>query len=382
MADRRQIIDEAPIVKTLRSLGAILLGKTNMHELGFGTTGVNTTWGTPVNPWGKDRYPGGSSSGSGAAVGAGLCPFSIGSDAGGSIRNPSSWNGCVGLLPTMGRVPEEGAISISPSLSRFGPIAGCVEDAMILYSLMADGNAPELNPINIPKLIPGPSPLKGLRIGVFWEWFNDASEEVVVGCKKAIESMQDMGAQVKPIRIPELDLCRVAHAITVSTEISSAVGPSLYSKSIRKKIDKDVMLNLKASMSMRSTEYVQAQRVRRRMALHWKRIMRDIDVVATPTTPTTAQKYSQTSLSGESSLRRTSEMMRFVLPANFLGLPAMAVPVGKDCEGLPISLQLIGKHCTEATLLRAAYHLETDLDKNSLGCKDPKICINLFKSAQ
>ncbi|GMH42524.1 hypothetical protein BSKO_10443 [Bryopsis sp. KO-2023] len=385
LSESRRANRDSSSVASLKAVGAVLLGKANMHEIGLGVTGANVNYGTPVNAWGQNRYPGGSSSGSGASVGAGLCPFSIGADGGGSIRVPSSFNGCVGLKTTAERVPHDNSVQGEFSVGVYGPIAGCVEDAMVLYSMMAakgstSGSTP---PLALPTLDPnpGPKPLAGLKMGIYTEWFEHSVVEVVDACKKAVTFLEALGVELVQIKIPDLELMRISHTVTITSEMLNCYRLAVEDKKTFRRMTADVQLSLAFTKDNLALEYVQAQRIRRRMSVHFKKILENVDFIVTPSTPITAPKFQAASVKspGETNVGLTSRIMRFVFPANSLGLPAISLPVGKDSEGMPIGFQIMGKHWQEATLLKAAYHLERMIHENGKNCDNPNLLINPLK---
>eukprot|EP00803_Ostreobium_quekettii_P000488 evm.model.scf_3152.2 EVM.evm.TU.scf_3152.2 scf_3152:9825-15920(+) len=327
------------IVTSLKSLGAVLLGKTNMNEIGLGVTGINTVHGTPVNPWAEGHCCGGSSSGSGAVVGSGLCPIAIASDGGGSLRVPSSFCGAVTLMASRGRLSHEGTCALDFTVAEYGPVAGCVDDAMITYSLLCD--VPSTPPIALPERPPaGPQngkPLRGLTMGIYWQWFNDANSSVVEVCTRAVRLLEELGVSLKAINIPDLELLRVAHTCTIASEMAQAFNRAYNGRKWRSRMNNDIRVSLGIARAFTAKDYVQAQRIRGRMMVHFKRVLSDVDFLVTPTVPITAPPVHPTALkTNESNVKLTSTIMRFMAAANFLGLPAMSLPVGHDEKHLPI----------------------------------------------
>ena len=279
--------EDATVVARLRSAGALFVGKTNMHEIGIGVTGLNAHHGTTRNPYNTDHYTGGSSSGSATAVASGLVPVAIGADGGGSIRTPSAFCGLVGLMSTFGRVSEYGAMPIDWSVAHIGPIAGSATDAALTYALIA-GSDPA-DPFTMHQ--PDPSlkgwnnlNLKGVKIGVYWEWFRHADSEVVAACENMLSLYESMGCEIREVTIPNLEANRGAHLVTITSEMAQAMD-SMYDTPQRfKEHGLDVRINLALARQLKSTDYLLAQRVRTRMMRHFHEAFHQVDMVITPTT--------------------------------------------------------------------------------------------------
>ncbi|GLI59671.1 hypothetical protein VaNZ11_001610, partial [Volvox africanus] len=374
VAAQRPVTSDAPYVATLRALGAVLLGKTAMHEIGLGITGLNVRaaasalnphglgtgpearkgdggsggGGGAGRPVGHCYYPGGSSSGSAAAVAAGLCPIAIGSDGGGSIRIPASFCGLVGLKPSAGRVGGRGVVEVDCTVATMGPLAGCVQDAALLHAVMslegplaaADAQGyrqmPQL-PSPWPEALTAPppaeggarQPLKGIRIGMYDEWFKHASPSVVEVCRAAVSELQSLGAELVPVVVPELEHLRVAHTVTIVSEMLHNFRERYDSPSLRCDFNPDVRLALSNARFWCPADYLQAQRIRARANVHFRQVLSKVHLIVTPTTPIPAPRiHPQALQGGESNLRQVSRVMRFVVAANMLGLPAISLPVG------------------------------------------------------
>ncbi|KAG2486612.1 hypothetical protein HYH03_014780 [Edaphochlamys debaryana] len=434
LAQERPVLTEAPYVAALGAMGAVLLGKTALHEIGLGITGLNPASGaTALNPHAPLvpeaagavpggaplHYTGGSSSGTGAILAAGLCPIAIGSDGGGSIRIPASFCGVVGLKPSAGRVGGSGVVEVDCTVATMGPMAGCVQDVALLYGIMAQfgpsvpavgpdwaqagpGPEPDLeegeDPLP-PPLLPSPwpeaaapgaavaQPLKGLRIGVYDKWFDHASPAVTAVCRRALAAAEAAGACLVAVSVPELEQLRVAHTVTIVSEMLHNFRERWSRPALRSAFNRDVRLALATARFWGAPDYLQAQRIRARANVHFRRVLSDVHVIATPTTPIPAPRIHPAALSGgESNLQQVSRVMRFVVAANMLGLPAISVPVGlvpaeEDASKvaaaaagaggpggplmLPAGLQLLGRPQAEATLLRAAAVLEAVLGSAS-----------------
>lgn len=369
--------EDATVVARFRALGAMLIGKTNMHEIGIGVTGLNRIHGTPRNPCAPAHYTGGSSSGSAAAVAAGLCPLAIAADGGGSIRIPSAFCGLVGLKPTYGRVSEHGAVPLCWSVAHIGPIAANVADAAIGYAVMA-GPDP-LDPMTLRQ--PRPTlegidcpDLAGMTLGVFWPWFRHARPEVVAACEMVVERFEGLGARIRSVGIPDLEAARVAHAITIASEMAQALDPWWEAHHLEHGLD--VRINLGLARSYTAEDYIRAQRVRTRITAQLNGLLREVDAVVTPTTAVTAPLITRAALDGgESDLATLSEIMRFVTVANLTGFPAVSFPAGYTAQGLTVGMQAIGRPYGEATLLRLAGAAERFVER-----KEPRLFYRLLSS--
>lgn len=347
---------DATVVARLRAQGALLIGKANMHELGIGVTGLNPHHGTPRNPYDPARHTGGSSSGSGAAVAAGLCPIAVAADGGGSIRQPAALCGVFGLKPTFGRVSEHGAAPLCWSVAHLGPIAATALDCALGYAVMAgkddrDPQSQRQPPPDLDALFD--DDLRGLSLGVYAPWFEDADPEVVSTCKRMLDALCERGAVVKEIEIPNLDLLRVAHLVTIAVEM--ATSQLAWFKQHRGDYGADVRMNLALARALPSSDYVHAQRHRSEIAARFAALLKEVDVICTPTTACTAPLVPKDALStGESNLPLLGKIMRYAPAANFTGLPAITMPAGYDEAGLPIGFQIMGRPWQESLLLRLA----------------------------
>ncbi|MEW5316317.1 MAG: hypothetical protein WDW38_007696 [Sanguina aurantia] len=372
IANGRPVLADAPYVSALKQMGAILLGKSSLHEIGLGVTGLNLVTGTALNPHNPAHFCGGSSSGSGALIAAGVCPLAIGSDGGGSIRIPASFCGIVGLKPTNGRVSCAGVVEIDCSVATMGPMAGCVADVALLHLVMSNHgtlSSTSHPAVTLPSPWPHPSlsagdtkALEGCRMGVYWQWFEDAAPDVVARCRSAVTVLQEQGADLSPVVIPELEHLRVAHNVTIASEMLHHFKDVYNNPSSRGWFNKDVRLALSIVRFWTPADYVTAQCIRARATTHFNRVFETCDVIITPSTPLTAPPAHPTALqSGESDLRLTSKIMRYAVHANMLGLPAISLPVGVDSKGLPVGLQITGRAWQEGTLIRMAAVLEAAL---------------------
>ncbi|KAL8541704.1 hypothetical protein ACS0TY_002823 [Phlomoides rotata] len=363
----RPIEEDAVCVARLRRCGVILVGKANMHELGLGTTGNNPIHGTARNPHAPERYTGGSSSGPAAIVASGLCSAALGTDGGGSVRIPSSLCGIVGLKSTYGRTDMKGSICDSGTVEIIGPITSSVEDAVLVYSAILGSSTAErisMKPSRpcLPDLTSHESSkiLGSLRLGKYTEWFNDVfSTEISDKCEDVLSRLLEThGCKTVEIVIPELHEMRIAHIVAIGSESASGLNPD-FEDGKKVMFTHDTRTNLALFQSFSASEYVAAQCLRRRLMYYHTEIFKNVDVIVTPTTGMTAPVIPPSALSsGETDMQVTGNLMRFVVPANLLGFPAISVPVGYDKQGLPIGFQLIGRPWCEATILRLGAAIE------------------------
>ncbi len=344
--------EDSTVVRKFREAGAVILGKVTTHEFAFGFDSHPTK-----NAWNLNHIPSGSSGGSGAAIAAGLCFAATGSDTGGSIRAPAAANGIAGIKPTYGRVSKAGVAVLSWSLDHAGPMAKTVRDLAILLGIMAgpDPLDPHTKDVVVPDYVGAlTGDIKGVRIGVPSNYFfDDVEPGVADAVRTAIGNLEGLGAKAIQVSIPDLDgmldsmlAIAMSEASTYHQEALRAT-PELFGDETR--------LLLEAGELMLATTYINAQRARVAFKNAFKQAMKDVDVLVTPTQPTTALKIGQTMSrigSREESVFGVSA--RFCAPFNISGLPAASVPCGFSYEVLPIGLQIIGKPFDEATVLRVA----------------------------
>eukprot|EP01113_Clastostelium_recurvatum_P044479 TRINITY_DN7517_c0_g1_i5.p1 TRINITY_DN7517_c0_g1~~TRINITY_DN7517_c0_g1_i5.p1 ORF type:complete len:616 (-),score=160.59 TRINITY_DN7517_c0_g1_i5:216-2027(-) len=362
---------DAEAVARLRAQGAILIGKTNMHEIGMSTLGFNPHHGTPRNPYNVNHYTGGSSAGSACAVAAGFCPLALGADGGGSIRVPASLCGVVGLKPTLARISERGAFPLCWSVAHLGPIGSCVQDVAIGYAAMAGRDAhfkagmlqpdvvlPDLDTIVKSR---GGQSLSGIRIGIYDEWFQHADSDVVQACMRSVRSLEALGATIEKIEIPYLEEARLAHVMSIISEMSANM--EMYRRHHINDMGLDVRVSLAAARTLTSIDYIQANRMRTVMMNELRSIFKNVDVIATPTNAITAPAIPEGSLeTGQSNVTSVGKLMRFVSLANLTGNPAISVPVGYQGD-LPIGLQFMGRWWEEALLLKVAALVERGVER-------------------
>ncbi len=377
----------ATAVLKLRAAGAVLLGKTNTDEFAMGSSTENSAYFTTHNPWNLGRVPGGSSGGSAAAVAADECLAALGTDTGGSVRQPAALCGVVGLKPTYGRVSRYGLIAYASSLDQIGSLAKDVTDAAILLRTIAGHDPRDSTSVNAPvpdyvapfQHKPGFSEkpgLSGLRIGVPKEYFIPGMQpEVEAAVRAAIGVMQDLGAEIREVSLPHTDLALPVYYLIAPAEASanlarfdgiryglSAPGGSLWEtyrqtreQGFGAEVKRRIMLGAYAlSAGYYDAYYLKAQQVRTLIKQDFDDALRDVDVIACPTSPTTAFRIGE-KVDDPLSMYLTDI---FTLSLNLAGICGLSLPCGFDAAGLPIGLQLIAGPFEEPRLLRAAYAYE------------------------
>ena len=360
-------VRDATVVAKLKAAGAIVLGKLNMHEFAYGPEGLNAHYGTPRNPWDATahRIPGGSSSGSGVAVAAGLVPGALGSDTGGSIRIPAALCGITGLKPTYGRVSRAGVLPLAWSMDHAGPMTRTAADCALLLRAMAgyDPRDASTSVLPVPDYTAAlTGDIKGLRIGLLRTFFLDsATPEVARAVDAALGALIELGARVDEVRLPT-----VGHVAAASYAIVASEALAYHAAWMRTRGDEyqpDVRERLKMGVFVSGPHYVRAQQVRGLLRAEVDEALATRDVLLAPTTPFAAPVLGQTEVRiGDGVTDVRSALIRFTRPFNFSGHPACAVPCGATAAGLPVGMQFVGRPFDEATVLRAAdaYQRATD----------------------
>jgi aspartyl-tRNA(Asn)/glutamyl-tRNA(Gln) amidotransferase subunit A len=372
---------EATVVRRLRAAGALVVGKTNLDEFAMGSSTENSGFGPTRNPRDRERVPGGSSGGSAAAVAAGIVPVALGSDTGGSVRQPAAFCGVVGLRPTYGRVSRYGLVAFASSLDQVGPITRSVRDAALVLGIIAGPDPFDATCADVPvsdfsaALAAGP---KGLVVGVPREFFPaDLDARVAALCRSAAERLERQGCELREISLPHTVYAVPAYYLVVTAEASSNLarfdgvryGPRApgapstaavyretrgagFGREAKRRI---VLGTFGLSAGYYEAYYGRGQRARRLIARdHELAFAAGVDVILTPTAPSEAFGIGE----------RVEDPIRmylsdvFTVPASLAGLPAISVPCG-DVAGLPVGVQLVGRRFDEPTLLRAAQALES-----------------------
>ena len=349
----------ATLARRLIAQGMIVLGKTHTVEFAMGGWGTNTRMGTPWNPWdpAKKRTPGGSSSGSGVAVAAGLAPWAIGTDTGGSVRLPSSWCGLTGLKVTVGRISIFGVLPLSPTLDTPGPMARSVEDAALLYWAMQGPDPQDPRTQRAPPHDPIPGlkrGVRGLRLGRMPDREREvARADVLAAYDESLAQLERLGAEIVDVALPY----PFASVLQLSGRIMSAEGFAINRALIEDgslPLDEDVRPRLLAGRTITAQAYLDALEEREAMKAEMAAALEGIDALLTPTTAIPAIPLDE--------VDQTASPAHFTRPANFFDLCALSLPNGFSAEGLPISLQIIARGYDEATALRVgwAYQDATD----------------------
>ncbi|HXM40174.1 MAG TPA: amidase [Bryobacteraceae bacterium] len=350
---------DATVVERLRAAGAILIGKTGMHELAYGITSSNPHFGAVRNPWDRDRIPGGSSGGSGAAVAVGMVSMAMGSDTGGSIRIPAAFCGVVGLKPTYGRVSRFGAMPLGFSLDHMGPLTRSVRDAGAVLNVIAGYDPRDETSSRRPvqNYVPDAEPfIRGLRIG-FPEnfYFERLDPDVDAAVRAALHAAELHGAEIVPLRVPDIAAINTVARVILLAEASALLEPHLER---RDQFGADVLALLDQGRLLPATDYINAQRLRRAMQREFAGLWSRVDCLFTPTTPITAPRIGETAVAvGSENEDVRLATTRLVRAINLLGLPAVSIPCGPDRRGLPIGLQIVGPPFAEAVILRVAQAL-------------------------
>lgn len=351
---------DAAAVEKLEAAGAVMLGKLNMHELAYGITSANPHFGAVRNPWNVAHSPGGSSGGSGAAVAAGLVYAAMGTDTGGSIRIPASFCGTVGLKPTYGRVSRYGVLPLGYSLDHVGPLTRSVRDAAILLNAIAGYDRRDETSSRRPVVDYVPDDgcsIRGLRIGFPENFFFERLDgDVESSVRGSVARAGSLGAVVKSVRVPDMAALNAVARVILLAEASAMMEPCLEP---RQSFGPDVLALLDQGRLLPATDYVNAQRLRRKIRREFEKVWTEVDCLFLPTTPGTAPEIGARTvrLGGcEEDVRLAAT--RLVRGINALGYPALSMPCGLSASALPIGLQIVGPAFEEALILRIGAALE------------------------
>lgn len=374
---------DATVVKKISQAGGIINGKTNMDEYAMGSSTENSAFFPTVNPWGENRVPGGSSGGSAAAVAAGMAPAALGSDTGGSIRQPASFCGVVGMKPTYGAVSRYGLVAFASSLDQIGPLARKVDDIAVMMNVITGKDDNDSTSVN--RKYPDytnylKNDVEDFKIGIPNQYFEmDFDDQVKDSVMEGIDKLKEAGATVEKVDITGAEYALAAYYIIATAEASSNLArydgvryglraqeannlKEMFTKTRQlgfgDEVKRRIMLGTYVlSAGYYDDFYLQAQKVRTLIKNDFDELFKEYDLIVSPTTPTTAFKIGEK--------RDPLEMYAadiFTVPVNIAGIPAISIPCGFDQKGLPIGLQLMGPHFAEGKIIQAAYTLEKILD--------------------
>lgn len=371
---------DATVVRNLKQAGSVICGKPNMDEFAMGSSTENSGFFITRNPWDLERIPGGSSGGSAAAVAAGECIAALGSDTGGSIRQPAACCGVVGLKPTYGRVSRFGLVAFASSLDQIGPITKDVTDAAILMNVIA-GHDPKDSTsadIAVPDFTASlKKDVKGMKIGIPREYFIDGMDpEVETAVRDAVKTLEGLGATVKEVTLPHTAYAVATYYILATSEASSNLARydgvkygvraegakdllEMYMKSRSQgfgpEVKRRIMLGTYAlSAGYYDAYYKKGQQARTLIKRDFDEAFKNVDVIATPTAPTAAFKIGEKS--ADPLQMYLSDI--FTISVNLAGIPGISIPCGFTKNNLPIGLQLLGRHFDEESIIRTSFAYE------------------------
>jgi aspartyl-tRNA(Asn)/glutamyl-tRNA(Gln) amidotransferase subunit A len=346
---------DAFVVEKIKQAGAIIVGKTNTHEIALGITGNNPHYGTARNPWDPTRIPGGSSSGSAIAVATGMALGALGTDTGGSIRIPASLCGIVGFKPTFGRVSVRGVFPLSWNLDHVGPLTKCVKDAALILQVISVYDP--IDPASI-KMLSGDylghlvDDVAGRKIALGIGTFIEAAEpEVLEAVHQAARVFESLGCKVQEVNVDWLLDAALANR-TMTQSDGAAVHrdrlkehPEMFGEDIRRRLEEGAKTT--------STEYILARRTQAEVRKRFEHFFESYDFLVTPTTPIAAP-----TIEGHDAVEQAGRLTRFTAPFNLSGLPALSLPCGFTKEGLPIGLQIVSRAWADAKVLNIGYAFE------------------------
>ena len=371
---------DATVTARIKKSGAVILGKNNMDEFAMGSSNETSFFGPVKNPWDKGRVPGGSSGGSASSTAAGLCTASIGTDTGGSIRQPAALCGVTGLKPTYGRVSRYGMIAFASSLDQAGPLTRSVEDAAIILNAISGRDEMDSTSVDVPvpdftKNLNGD--IKGMKIGIPKEYFIEGMDkDVEAAVEKAIQDIKSLGAEIVDISLPHTKYAISTYYIIAPCEASSNLARydgvrygyrtpdpedlhDLFFKSrsegFGEEVKRRIMLGTYAlSSGYYDAYYLKAQKVRTLIREDFKKAWEKVDVIVTPTTPETAFNINEKT--DDPITMYLSDVL--TIPCNIAGIPGLSTPCGFSSDKLPIGLQILGKSFDEDSILRVAHAYE------------------------
>ena len=369
----------ATVINKMKDAGLSPFGRCNMDEFAMGSTTESSFYGKTQNPHAPDRVPGGSSGGSAAAVGAGLAVAALGSDTGGSIRQPAAYCGIVGMKPTYGRVSRYGLGAYASSLDQIGPLTQNVEDAAILYDIISGSDDKDSTNAKMDdKVTPNLNPDRKLRIAVLPKYIQDASDDVKDAYEKATQALKDAGHEIVQKELMDAKYDISAYYITATAEATTNLarydgirygnrvdGKNLEDTFIQTRsngfgdeVKRRILLgNFVLSSGYYEAYYVKAQKTRHIIKDEYAKIFEDVDLILSPVSPTVAPKFGE--------LANPMDMYLsdiYTISVNLAGLPAISLPIEKNKDGMPIGLQLIAKAYDEQTLFDGAMSLEKEIN--------------------
>ena len=381
----------ADVIDRLKAAGSVFLGKTNLDEFAMGSSTENSAYQTTRNPWNTDCIPGGSSGGSAAAVAARMAPVSLGSDTGGSIRQPAACCGVIGMKPTYGRVSRYGLVAFASSLDQIGPFTRTVEDCALMLNVISGHDLKDSTSADIP--VPDyqtgmKQDIRGMKIGLPKEYFiKGLDPEVETAVKSAVKTLENLGAKVEEISLPNTEFAVAVYYIIAPSEASANLARydgakygfraecdnllEEYQKTrgqgFGPEVKRRIMLGTYAlSAGYYDAYYGKAQKVRTLIRRDFEKAFEKVDVIMTPTAPTPAFKIGEKS--SDPLQMYLSDI--FTISCNLAGLPGLSMPCGFSSKGLPIGVQLMGKPFGETDILKTAYNYEKNTEWHK---KDPQI---------
>ncbi len=368
----------ATVIEKMMQAGLSPFGRTNMDEFAMGSTTESSYYGKTLNPLDTSRVPGGSSGGSAAAVAGGIAIAALGSDTGGSIRQPAAYCGVVGMKPTYGRVSRYGLAAYASSLDQIGPITQNVEDAAILYDIISGSDKKDsTNAQRDDKVSDKLDPSRKFTVGIIPSHLEDASDDVKKAYETAIEALKSAGHTIKEVELLDAKYDISAYYITATAEAATNLGRydgirygnraeasnlnELYintrSEGFGDEVKRRILLgNFVLSSGYYDAYYVKAQKVRHLIKDEYEKVFQEVDLILSPVAPSVAPKFGELSSPMQMYL---SDM--YTISVNLAGLPALSLPVMKSAEGLPVGLQLIAKPYDEQTLFDGSLSLEKEL---------------------
>lgn len=338
---------DAEVISRLAAAGANYLGKTNLHEFAYGATGENEVYGTCPNPYDPLRLAGGSSSGSAAALGYGLCAATLGTDTGGSVRAPAALCGLVGFKPTLGRISTEGVIPFSWSLDHVGTMTRTAADAALLFEVLAEEHRPG-----------APVDLADLRIGIPENYFYQRCDDEILTALEALKTLLGRsGARIETVAMPSMEFTR-----TVSLTVQMPEALSYHNRYLETRgelYSPDFRAGLALGQNLLAEQYVRARRFIESYRRQLDAVFADVDLLLTPATPVVAPEIGAVDISlGDVSEPAGNAITRYTSFFNMTGHPAITLPCGLHPRGLPIGAQLVGRHHADETLIEIARLIE------------------------